>query len=27
VTNWRIPMTGTMIAGRQFTLTFRTAVK
>ncbi len=27
VTNWRIPMNGTMLAGRQFTLTYRAAVK
>ncbi|HSN91841.1 MAG TPA: hypothetical protein VLS93_11490 [Anaeromyxobacteraceae bacterium] len=27
VTNWRLPMTGTMPAGSQFTLTFKAAVK
>jgi uncharacterized repeat protein (TIGR01451 family) len=27
VTHWRVPLTGTMAAGRQFTLTFQTAVR
>ncbi len=27
VTNWKIPMTGSMAAGRQFTLTFKVAVR
>jgi hypothetical protein len=27
VTSWRLPMTGTMAAGRQLTLTFKTVVK